>query len=248
MGEFADIAETCDWTQGASDDLPFYLSLAQNAKGPILEMGAGTGRLTIPLAELGKKLYALESSETMLARARKKWEAKGNGSHLVFVHGDLGRESFDEPFDLILAPARALEHVLSDQERRDAFAACARHLCPSGVFALHVFGPPQDKNPALPEKSRFIGPTEEHGLLRFSWREELDLATQTRTQYSKVVEVDGQQRTWEHAPVLLRWYTREMLDAFGEQAGLKVEGRYRNFRSEPYEKWSLHMVWVYRKP
>ncbi len=52
MNEFADIAETYDWTEQSTVDIPFFVDLARQAESPILELGAGTGRITIPIAGL----------------------------------------------------------------------------------------------------------------------------------------------------------------------------------------------------
>jgi 2-polyprenyl-3-methyl-5-hydroxy-6-metoxy-1,4-benzoquinol methylase len=58
MDEFADIAETYDWTEQSTEDTPFFVDLASQAQAPILEIGAGTGRITIPVAKLGKPVTA----------------------------------------------------------------------------------------------------------------------------------------------------------------------------------------------
>jgi len=55
-----------------NDDIPFYLEQAKKQNSPILDLAAGTGRVTIPLAEAGFKIFSLESSEAMLNHAKKK--------------------------------------------------------------------------------------------------------------------------------------------------------------------------------
>ena len=72
MDKFANIAETYDWTEQSTDDIKFFLNFAKKVQGPILEIGAGTGRITIPLSEQGNIVTALDISESMLLRAKAK--------------------------------------------------------------------------------------------------------------------------------------------------------------------------------
>ncbi len=243
MDQFADIAETYDWTEQSTDDIPFFVDLVRQAEGPILELGAGTGRITVPVAELGKPVTALDVSESMLSRAKGKVTSQS----ITFQIGDFRALSLDRKFGLILAPGRVFEHALSDAERQSAFSGCARHLKQSSLLALHVWGPPSDTNPTPQEKTTSIGPTDQHGTLLFSWREERDFRTEMRKHYFRIQETDGQKRAWSHDPIEVRWYTADALDTLGQAAGLTVCNRFRDFHGGPYEPGALNMIWVYRK-
>lgn len=247
MDEFAEIAETYDWTERSTDDIPFFVDLATQAQGPILEIGAGTGRITIPVAKLSKPVTALDVSEGMLSRARARWNAEGNSSDVSFVLGDFRSLALSQSFGLVFAGGRTFEHALSDVDRLEIFVRSHAHLQPSGVLAIYVWGPPSDADPAPPERSRMIERTNDHGTLRFSWREERDLGRELRRHYFRVEELDGLGRTWQHSPIELRWYTAEALDALGRAVGLAVRNRYEDFRGSPYRPGSLHMIWVYEK-
>ena len=247
MDEFAGIAETYDWTERSTDEIPFFAELAAKAQGPILEIGAGTGRITVPIAKLGKPVTALDISRAMLSRAQAKWDAEGDSQEVSFVIGDFRTLSLNRKYGLIIAPGRTFEHAISDADRQEAFSRCHAHLQNSGILAMYVWGPPSDADPAPPEKSRMIEPTDEHGCLQFSWREERDFGRELRRHYFRVEEVDGRRRTWKHDPIELRWYTPEMLDALGEVVDLTVHSRFDDFRGSPYRRGSLHMIWLYRK-
>jgi len=243
MDPFSDIAETYDWTEQSTDDIPFFIKLARQTDGPILELGAGTGRITIPVAELGKPVIALDVSESMLSRA----EAKVLSQNISFQTGDFRSLSLDQTFGLILAPGRVFEHAFSDTERESAFEGCSRYLKQTGTFVLHVWGPPADEDPTPPEKTTSIGPTDQHGTILFSWREERNFAKEIRKHYFRVEEIDGQNRMWMHDPIDLRWYTEDVLDTIGQAVGLTVCDRFRDFHGGPYEPDSLNMIWIYRK-
>lgn len=240
---FAEIAQTYDWTDQPGDDIPFFTGLAPQKRGWVLEIGAGTGRITVRVAAQGNPVAALDVSESMLSRAR----AKATAGTVSFVLGDFRALSLNQTFTLILASARVFEHALSDSERHAAFVRCAAHLQRSGIFALHIWGPPADNDLAPPEKCTQIDPTDEHGRLSFYWREERDFVKELRRHYYRIREIDRRKRVWEHGPIELRWYTREALDELGRAAGLTVKQRFRDFHQNPWETGSLNMIWVYRK-
>jgi SAM-dependent methyltransferase len=125
------------------DDIPFYRARAKRIAGPILELGCGTGRVAIPLAEAGHEVWALDLSDEMLAQLRSKVQraphsvaAKINPVHGNMVAFDLGRK-----FDLIIAPFRAFQ-ALTDRSDQEKCLRCIRaHLSETGQFVMHVFKP-----------------------------------------------------------------------------------------------------------
>jgi SAM-dependent methyltransferase len=243
MDIFTDIAQTYDWTEQSTDDIPFYIDLAGEADGAILELGAGTGRITIPISKLGKPVTALDISYSMLSQAK----AKAASDNIHFVLGDFRTLSFNHVYDLILAPGRVFEHALSDAERLSAFTACASHLKQAGAFALHVWGAPADMNPRTPQKTNSIDQTDEHGNLLFSSREERDFVSKIRRHYFRIIETDGQKRTWTHNPIKVRWYTANELDTLGQAVGMTVQNRFQDFHGKTYKDGSPNMIWVYQK-
>ncbi|MCK9907056.1 class I SAM-dependent methyltransferase, partial [Frankia sp. Cpl3] len=71
-------AEYYDLTQsGLSGDIPFFLEMARQADGEILDLACGTGRISIPLAEAGHQVTGLDLSTEMLARAEQKAKERG---------------------------------------------------------------------------------------------------------------------------------------------------------------------------
>ena len=81
MDQYADYAEFYDLGAGGLGDVPFYLAYARDAcvagVSPVLELGCGTGRVTIPLAEAGHEVIGIDLSEPMLARCRAKVSERG---------------------------------------------------------------------------------------------------------------------------------------------------------------------------
>jgi ubiquinone/menaquinone biosynthesis C-methylase UbiE len=99
-------------------DLEFYRAYAQSAGGPILELGSGTGRILLPLAEAGHRVTGLDLSEQMLARCRVKMGAQPSEvQHRVrLVHGDMTRIELGETFRLVIIPFRPFQHLLEAEQ------------------------------------------------------------------------------------------------------------------------------------
>lgn len=127
---------------GPQRDLAFYLDLAGPAPRRILEIGAGTGRLTWPLAEAGHHVLGIDALPHMLARAEAKGRTRDADvrGRVRLLATDVGDLALDERFDLILAPFFVLNHLLEPAAQHRAVAVMARHLAPDGMACLHCVG------------------------------------------------------------------------------------------------------------
>jgi ubiquinone/menaquinone biosynthesis C-methylase UbiE len=104
-------AEYYDLMTQQDADTRFYLGLvSRNVR--VLELGCGTGRVSLPLAERAKKVTAVDLSKPMLERARSKDEA----GLVTFVLGDIVTLDLGEKFDLIIAPFRVMQALESDEQ------------------------------------------------------------------------------------------------------------------------------------
>lgn len=119
------------------DDVPHYLRLADDVGGPILELGAGSGRLTEALAKAGHQVVALDASSAMLARARERLI----GLDVELVEGDMRHLALGREFPLVLAPFNTLMHAYTVADQDLTLAGVRRHLAGGGTFAFDVFQP-----------------------------------------------------------------------------------------------------------
>lgn len=143
------------WCAEVTEDVPFYVQLAgalareaDTRALRILELGAGSGRITVPLAAAGHEVVALDAAPAQLARLAMHADAAGAAvaARITTVCGDMRRlealvdaRGQAQPFDLVLAPFRCLLHVTP--EREAVFTQVARLLRAEGVFAFDVFHP-----------------------------------------------------------------------------------------------------------
>jgi SAM-dependent methyltransferase len=122
------------WSEGMTEDIPFYVGLAREADGPVVELAVGTGRVAAAVArETGRRVIGLDLSPAMLARARD------SGADLDLRLGDMRELELDEPAGLVYCPFRSLLHLPMWADRRRTFERVEAALLPGGRFAWNVF-------------------------------------------------------------------------------------------------------------
>lgn len=125
------------------DDLDWYRARAREAGGPVLELGAGTGRITIPMAQDGASVCALDADAAMLAALRRRLGALPADvqARVTTVAGDMRSFQLDRRFALVIAPFRAFLHNVTPDDQAACVQRVYAHLEPGGRFAFNVFHP-----------------------------------------------------------------------------------------------------------
>lgn len=127
-----------EWSAPMTADVAFYVGLALEADGPVVELAVGNGRVAIPVAQAtGRQVVGLDSSPAMLEQARDR--AAEAGVQLDLRRGDMRDLALDEPAALVYCPFRALLHLPSWADRRRTFERVAASLSPGGRFAWNAF-------------------------------------------------------------------------------------------------------------
>jgi SAM-dependent methyltransferase len=140
---YAPIAALYDFAYSDfNDDLDFYENLARISDGPVLELGVGTGRVAIPLAQSGFEVVGVDTSPAMLALARDRAGGTklGKGS-LELVQADMTRFDLDRRFGLVFVAANTFQHLLTTRDQVACLEGVARHLAPGAVFAMSIRSP-----------------------------------------------------------------------------------------------------------
>jgi 2-polyprenyl-3-methyl-5-hydroxy-6-metoxy-1,4-benzoquinol methylase len=117
----------------------FYLGLAKQAAGPVLDVACGTGRLLLPCAESGIDIEGVDLFSPMLDRLRTKAERKGLSPKLH--QADMSNFSVDRQFALIMIPFNAFIHNMSADDQIRCLRCCREHLLPRGLLAFDTFFP-----------------------------------------------------------------------------------------------------------
>ena len=158
--------------------LPYYVELARQMSGDVLELACGTGQLTVPVASAGFPTVGLDLSAPMLATARER--AAAAKASVEYVLGDMRNFDLGRKFALIFIARNSLLHLHSTEDQLAAFAAVRRHLAPGGIFAFDVFNP-NVQSLARPAGQRFPimqVETELFGTLSVEGTNDYDSATQ----------------------------------------------------------------------
>ncbi len=238
-------------------DVEFYVALARETGGPVLDLGGGTGRVAWPLAEAGFDVTTLDLSEPMLDQSRRKAaehdpEVAGRVS---FVHGDLRTFDLPQRFALAIAPFRVFQLLLSAADQHAALAAIHRHLRPGGVFVAHLFDPlldyclPMDGPSRDPDRGTVAVPQSDHTVTITSLHRVTDPLEQVFTERWEFVERDGVGNAVRREEELLsmRWTYRREMRYLLELAGFEVEREDSDFRGSP-PRYGAEQVWTARKP
>lgn len=122
-----------------NEDIPFYIEMAKKAKGPVLEIACGTGRITIPIAKAGVDIMGLDFSGAMLKRAREK--SKKEGVKIKWLKADCRNFKLGRKFDLIYMPFNSMQHLHDRVSIEKMFSCVKKHLSKKGKFIVDVFNP-----------------------------------------------------------------------------------------------------------
>jgi SAM-dependent methyltransferase len=212
-----------EWSAAMTEDVPFYVSLAVDTPGPLVELAVGTGRVAIPVAlATGRTVIGVDSSPAMLAQARTA--ADEAGVALDLREGDMRDLELEEPASLIYCPYRALLHLPTWADRRCVFERVARSLRPGGRFAWNVFV--FDHQVAASKEGQHQDAPVPHWVSYDIPDNRIDL------------------RLDDGATSSLWWATKNEWLGLLDVAGLSVEALYGNFDRSPLTDESREYVFV----
>ena len=139
-----------DLNPDVPDDIPFYLEQIPSPDAQILELGCGTGRVTMALAPYCGYIFGVDNSQAMLMRCREKLIRQNIPTSRADIElFDITRFDLSRRFDLIIAPFRVIQNLETDAQLQDLFRVIHAHLAPNGRCILNVFHPNIDKNELL---------------------------------------------------------------------------------------------------
>ena len=137
-----DYAPYYDWENRQTvgrRDIAFWQRMSAPHKGPILELGCGTGRVALPLARRGSIVVGIDRSASMLSRARMRVRRAKLQSRVQLIRGDIRHLPFpDKSFPLVMAPYGILQSLLDERLLRDTLKDVQRVLSRGGIFGLEL--------------------------------------------------------------------------------------------------------------
>ena len=122
-------------------DIDFYVEQARACGGPVLELGCGTGRVSLAIAAAGIDITGIDISPRMIAAAQAKAERRGLSERCIFQSGDMADLQIADRFPLVIMPFRSFQSMLTVEEQRMALAGVREWLAPEGRLAFDTFNP-----------------------------------------------------------------------------------------------------------
>ena len=210
----------------------FLVELAGD--GQALELGIGTGRIALPLAERGVPVHGIDLSEAMVARLR----AKSGGDRMGVTIGDFATTKVDGPFTLAYLVYNTIQNVTTQDAQVSCFQNVAEHLEPGGCFVIEVGLPDLQRLP-FGETIRPFHLSETH--LGF---DEYDVANQGLISHH-YTKRDGK-FAYSWGPFRYVWPAE--LDLMARIAGMALRERWSGWKREPFTSTSEKLVAVWEKP
>ena len=217
-----------DWYAGATDVEGTVTTVARLGTS-VLELGIGTGRLAIPLADAGLQVTGIDASPAMVAKLHDK------RPDIPVAIGDFADVAVEGAFDVVLVAFNTLLNLLTLEDQERCLRNAAARLTPGGAVVVETFVP-SDELPASGLDVRSVEPDEVQWSV-FTVRDRIVHGSIVTVREDTGVRL----RPWR-----IRLTTPEELDEVAARAGLEVASRHAGWRAEPFTTDSDRQVTVYR--
>ncbi len=203
------------------------------AGGRALELGVGTGRIALPLAQRGVPVHGMDLSKAMVARLR----AKPGGEDVGVTIGDFATTTVDGSFTLAYLVCNTIMNLTTQAAQVACFRNVAAHLRPGGCFVIDVMIPQLQRLPPGETFHVFSGSEDYWGI------DEYDVATQGLTSHH--LEIVDERVDRSSVPFRYVWPSE--LDLMAELAGLRLRERWGGWKREPFTSDSRKHISVWEK-
>ena len=232
-------ADFYDWENAQTldrRDVRFWQRVAARA-GAVLELGCGTGRVTIPVARTGASVIGVDRSAEMLVHARTRAKRARLDGHISWLRGDIRSLPFRESarFDLVMAPYGILQSLVSEADLGATLAGVSRVLGHGSLFVL-------DLVPDLPvwkeyrNQVRFRG-SRRGGKSRITLVESVrqDRARRLTIFDQEYIERRGGTRQSRRFSLVFRTLTVPQMAKRLERAGFRIRAILGDYEGEPWD-------------
>jgi len=225
-------------------DVPFWRRVASGARGPVLELGCGTGRVSLPLARAGVDLVGIDRSAAMLARAHRQTLKSSSPQRLKsfrLVRGDIRSLPFeDEAFSMVLAPYGILQSLIRPRDLTATLASVGRIVRRGGTFGI-------DLVPDVPKWREYENRVQLRGRARGAQLTLIESVRQDPKRHLTTFEQTYVERrgtaTREHRfDLTFRTLTVRQMTGQLERAGFRVDAVLGDYRGRPWDERAD--VWI----
>lgn len=245
------------YSTGSEGDVQFYVEEAQESGGSVLELGCGTGRTLIPIAEAGIPIVGLDRAPAMLSIARQKVKMLSPETRdlIKLIEGDMRDSELKERFRLITIPYRAFLHLLMPADQRQALSCIREHLADDGRLMFNIFDPHLEIiaahlgrfGKAMKKDSEFVHPQTGNRVVVWETRE-YDPTQQRLEAYIIFEELDDRGKVISkiYTSLKIRYVYRYEMEYLLELCGYEIEALYGDFQRGPFRHGG-EQIWIVRK-
>lgn len=245
LAEYAD-PETYDLeNQEFEPDGPFFIQWAKELNGPVLELGCGTGRVTIPLAQAGIPMTGLDIVPGMIERAKEK----ASELPIQWVVGDVRTFQLQHTFRLIFEIGSVFQHLLTREDQESFLQRVSEHLDGDGRLILCLMFPHPDMLVSEEDEKAWYTYQDPRGHeVRVSGTEIYDPVRQ--------VKLETAYRRWQAengspvervAPLSLRYVFPQEMSALLHYNGFEIDAAYGDWDRSPLTGATRIMILVCKK-
>jgi ubiquinone/menaquinone biosynthesis C-methylase UbiE len=237
------VSEYYDYILPYGADIDFYVDLAKQSGGPVLELAMGTGRTIIPIARARIDITGMDISSRMLDLCRSKLvkETKETQSRVTLIEGDMRNFNLMKTFPLVTIPYASFTYLTEVEDQLACLKTVYRHLEPEGKFFMTVFNETVE---ALADKSvfkefditpEFTMPDGRKVYRRFRYVER-DYTRQVEVKDSifYVTHPDGRKERLVHRFSMRYFFSYELIHLLA-RSGLEVTGLYSDYKGTPHD-------------
>ena len=239
-------------------DVSFFLEEVQGRR-EVLELMAGTGRISIPILEAGVRLTCVDSSPDMLAVLRRKLETKGLTA--TIIESDVARLSLPQKYELALLPFHSFSELLTNDDQECALMGIHESLAEGGQFICTLHNPPSRLNSCdgamrlrgefpLDEQAGALWGLDSGGRLLLWGLEEYDprRSIVSGIQKFEIYDQTGVMRSKEFLNIQFVLHGRNDFEQLAQTAGFRMVAIFGDYaRTEFREESSPFMIWVLEK-
>jgi SAM-dependent methyltransferase len=251
VNDYGIVADLYDVYVPATDDIPFFVNESQKCSGEVLELMAGTGRVSLPLIEAGITLTCVDISGELLAILRDKLAQRSLAADIY--QADVCELDLGKQFDLVLIPFNSFAHLVSSEDQRRALERIRQHLTPNGRLIL-TLGNPTKRRASVDGKLRLFrkySRGDGQGTLLL-WLLENFSSTDDRvvemSEFFEEYDARGILQSKRLMELRFRLTTKEEFEELAKLASFEVTALYGDYAySEFREDSNAMMIWVLRK-